>query len=102
MNPVNDATDIGAALGRLGFAVTRVENANQVALRRSLQEFSLAAAASEVVLVFYAGHGIEVDKRNFVVPVDARLVSDQDVEFEAVPLELVGIPDDRSCRQSPV
>ena len=40
-------------------------------------------------MVFYAGHGIEVDRRNFVVPVDTRLVSDQDVEFEAVPLELI-------------
>ena len=40
-------------------------------------------------MVFYAGHGIEVDKRNFLVPVDARLLSDADVEFEAVPLDLL-------------
>ena len=38
---------------------------------------------------FYAGHGIEVDQRNFLVPVDAKLASDQDVEFETVPLALV-------------
>ena len=88
-NPLNDANDIGAALGRLGFSVTRLENASQVQLRRGLQEFALAASASEVAVVFYAGHGIEVDQRNFLVPVDARLANDQDVEFEAVPLELV-------------
>ena len=40
-------------------------------------------------MVFYAGHGIEVDKRNFLIPVDARLLSDADVEFETVPLDLL-------------
>ena len=88
-NPLNDASDIGAVLERLGFAVTRLENADQAALRRGLQAFALAASASEIAVVFYAGHGIEVDQRNYLVPVDARLVSDQDVEFETVPLELV-------------
>ena len=88
-NPLNDAADVGAALGRLGFEVTRLENADRASLWSGLQEFALAASASEVAVVFYAGHGIEVDQRNFLVPVDARLASDRDVEFEAVPLELV-------------
>ena len=88
-NPLNDAADIGAALTRLGFAVTKLENANFTALRQGLLAFTKAASAAEVALVFYAGHGIEVDQRNFLVPVDARLTSDQDVEFETVPLELV-------------
>ena len=88
-NPLNDAADIGAALERLGFAVTRIENADQVTLRRGLQQFALAASASEMTAVFYAGHGIEVDRRNFLVPVDARLLSDADVEFETVPLDLL-------------
>ena len=81
-NPLNDAKDVGAALDRLGFAVTRLENADRASLWRGLQEFALAASASEIAVVFYAGHGIEVDQRNFLVPVDARLASDQDVEFE--------------------
>ena len=88
-NPVNAAADIGATLSRLGFAVTRIENADQAILRRALQEFARAASASAAAVVFYAGHGIEVDQRNFLVPVDARLLSDRDVEFETVPLELV-------------
>ena len=110
-NPLNDAADIGAALGRLGFSVTRIENAGQLELRRGLQEFALAASASEVAVVFYAGHGIEVDQRNFLVPVDARLASDQDVEFEAVPLDLVSRAVERAsglrlvildaCRENP-
>ena len=88
-NPLNDAADVGSALTRLGFAVTRLENAGQGALRQGLLAFTRAASAAEVAVVFYAGHGIEVDQRNFLVPVDARLSSDQDVEFETVPLELV-------------
>ena len=88
-NPLNDATDIAAALERLGFAVTRLDNVDYSDLRRGLQQFSLAASASEMAVVFYAGHGIEVDKRNFLIPVDARLLSDADVEFETVPLDLL-------------
>ena len=88
-NPLNDATDIGDALDRLGFRVTQLPNANRAELWNGLQKFSLAASASEMAVVFYAGHGIEVDKRNFLIPVDARLQSDADVEFEAVPLDLL-------------
>ena len=88
-NPLNDATDIGAALDRLGFSVTTIENADYAALRRGLLEFQQVASVSEMAVVFYAGHGIEVDQRNFLVPVDARLESDRDVDFEAVPLDLV-------------
>ena len=88
-NPRNDAADVGAALARLGFAVTRRDNTGHAELRQGLLDFQRAASASETAVVFYADHGIEVDGRNFLVPVDARLASDQDVEFEAVPLELV-------------
>ena len=88
-NPLNDATDMGAALERLGFAVTKLPNASRAELWDGLQKFSLAASASEMAVVFYAGHGIEVDKRNFLIPVDARLLHDADVEFEAVPLDLL-------------
>ena len=88
-NSGNDAADVGDAFERLGYSVTRAENAGREALSQGLQDFKRAAAASEVAVVFYAGHGIEVDKHNFLVPVDAKLDSDQDVEFETVPLDLV-------------
>ncbi len=110
-NPLNDAADIGAALGRLGFEVARLDNAGYDAMRRGLRAFTRAAATSEIAVVFYAGHGIEVDGRNFLIPVDARLASDQDVEYEAVPLDLVSRSVDRAsefrlivldaCRDNP-
>ena len=88
-NPGNDATDVARAFERLGYAVTRLDDAGETELRQGLRDFRRAASASEVAVVFYAGHGMEVDGRNFLVPVDARLQSDQDVEYEAVPLVLV-------------
>ena len=88
-NPRNDAKDVGAAFDRLGFEVSHLANANQAALRQGLHDFTRAASASEVAVVFYAGHGIEVDGRNFLVPVDAALARDADVEFEAAALDLV-------------
>ena len=88
-NPRNDAADVGAALGRIGFAVTRLDNVGYAALRRGLQAFRRKASAAEIAVVFYAGHGIEVSRRNFLVPVDARLQTDGDVEYETVPLDLV-------------
>ena len=88
-NPLNDAADVAEALGRLGFSVTRLENADYAALRRGLQRFRREAPAARIAVIFYAGHGIEVNRRNFLIPVDAQLRTDGDVEYEAVPLDLV-------------
>ena len=88
-NPLNDANDIGATLDRLGFEVTTLENAEYDAMRLGLRAFTRSASTAEIALVFYAGHGIEVDKRNFLIPVDASLLSDREVEFETVSLDLV-------------
>ncbi|MDE0204960.1 MAG: caspase family protein [Candidatus Tectomicrobia bacterium] len=87
-NPPNDAADVSAALERLGFTVTSLNDAGKSDLERALQELMRDAAGSDLAVVFYAGHGIEVDQQNFLVPVDAKLLSDQDVEFEAVSLHL--------------
>ena len=59
-NPLNDAADMGEALARLGFQVTKLENADYGALRQGLLAFTRAASTAEVAVVFYAGHGIEV------------------------------------------
>ena len=69
--------------------MTRLDNADHFGMIRGLKAFTRQASTAEVALVFYAGHGIEVDKRNFLIPVDARLQSDREVEFETVSLDLV-------------
>ena len=86
-NPGNDATDVAASLGRLGFDVTTVRDADRVGLSEALRVFTRESAGADVSLVFYAGHGLEMDGVNYLVPVDAQLERDTDVRFEAVELD---------------
>lgn len=88
-NPANDAADIAEALTRLGFAVRRESDMSFDPMRRALREFSRDAAGAEMAAVFFAGHGMEIDRQNYLIPVDARLATDRDIAYEAVPLELV-------------
>ena len=86
-NPTSDATDVAAALGRLGFDVTRVFDGTHAELNAALRRFTRDSARATVSLVFYAGHGMEMDGVNYLVPVDARLERDTDVRYETVTLE---------------
>ena len=88
-NPGNDAADMAAALRRVGFEVTTALDADRVELNDALRAFTRQSAGADVSLVFYAGHGIEMDGVNYLVPVDARLERDTDVRFEAVELDYV-------------
>ena len=86
-NPDNDARDISAALRRLGFEVTTELDTDRVELTEALRAFTRQSAGADVSLVFYAGHGIEMDGVNYLVPVDARLERDVDVRFETVTVD---------------
>ena len=86
-NPENDAVDLSAALGRLGFEVTTELDADRVELTEALRAFTRQSAGADVALVFYAGHGLEMDGINYLVPVDARLERDVDVRYETVTLD---------------
>jgi hypothetical protein len=88
-NPINDATDIRAKLDGLGFEVTLATDLDYNPMRLALRDFAEAARDAEVALIYYAGHGIEIDGTNYLIPVNAELRSDRDVEFEAIPLDLV-------------
>ena len=86
-NPDNDARDMSAALWRLGFEVTTELDADRVELTEALRAFTRRSAGADVSLLFYAGHGIEMDGVNYLVPVDARLERDVDVRFETVTVD---------------
>ena len=66
-NPANDAADVSAALERLGFEVTRASDVNREGLMRTLRTFSRESAGASVAVVFYAGHGVELDGTNYLV-----------------------------------
>ena len=86
-NPDNDARDMSAALRRLGFEVTTEFDVDRVELTEALRAFTRRSAGTDISLVFYAGHGIEMDGVNYLVPVDARLERDVDVRFETVTVD---------------
>jgi hypothetical protein len=88
-NPANDAADIAAALNRLGFAVTLVTNASFDQMRRGLIALGRDAAGADMAAVFFAGHGMEINGENWLIPVDAELKKDTDAANEAVSLRSV-------------
>ena len=89
VNPVNDARDIAAALSSLGFDVTEAIDLDKRAFDEALRAFADRSAAADVALVFYAGHGLQVSGQNYLLPVDARLASERDLDFETVQLDVI-------------
>src|SRR5262245_34913538 len=89
-NPVNDARAIGDAFRRLGFTTTRpLLNLGYNAFRRALQNFAARADRADMAVIYFAGHGIEVNMNNFLIPVDAKLRRPKDAEYEAITLDRV-------------
>ena len=86
-NTENDAVDMAAVLRRLGFEVTTELDADRVELTEALRAFARRSAGADVALVFYAGHGSEMDGANYLAPVDTRLERDLDVRYETVTLD---------------
>lgn len=92
INPPNDANLVADSLARLGFKVTKLVNGDQKAMKRAISSFgqALSAAGPDAVgLFFYAGHGIQVDGTNYLIPVGAAIAAEADVDLEAVSAETV-------------
>ncbi len=88
-NPTNDARAVGDFLTSAGFEVTTVRDLGQTELRKAIAQFADSIAGKgpdTVALVFYAGHGLQVDGENYLVPVDAGIVREADVPLQAVRL----------------
>ncbi|MBX9645461.1 MAG: caspase family protein, partial [Xanthobacteraceae bacterium] len=89
-NPTRDAEAIAASLRAVGFDdVTLVGDSSRARLLDALRTFSKQAENAEWALVYYAGHGMEVSGVNYLIPVEARIAVDRDIEAEAVALEQV-------------
>ena len=83
-NPVNDATDVAAALQRLGFDVSLLRDAKMRAMEEAIETFSQKLRKGGVGLFYFAGHGLQVAGENYIVPIGARIGREQDVRFETV------------------
>ncbi|HLH90709.1 MAG TPA: caspase family protein [Xanthobacteraceae bacterium] len=89
-NPVNDSALIAARLTAAGFdVVDSRHDLSALQTRRALRDFEDHARDADIAVVYYAGHGIEVDGTNYLIPVDARLERDSDVYDEALSLDRV-------------
>ncbi|TYL89533.1 hypothetical protein FXB40_35530 [Bradyrhizobium rifense] len=89
LNPPNDASDIAAALKRLGFTVSLATNASFDDMRRRLIALGRDAAGAEMAAVYFAGHGMEINGENWLIPIDADLKRDTDAANEAINLQSV-------------
>lgn len=88
-NPANDAKAMAQLLGDAGFEVTAAPDLSQNALRQAVSDFAAQVAAKgkdTVALVFYAGHGMQIDGENFLVPVDIDPKREADIPLQAVRL----------------
>jgi uncharacterized caspase-like protein len=89
-NPARDAAAVGAMFKKAGFEVVESKlDLGNTAMRRAIREFTGTARNADIAVVYYAGHGIEFDGTNYLIPVDAELASDVDVEDETISLDRI-------------
>jgi len=88
-NPRNDATEIGKVLKRVGFDVDVVLDATKTEMDQALRRFGNNLDGSSAAVFFYAGHGIQVDGNNYILPVDTALKNERDLHWDSCDLTTV-------------
>jgi len=85
-NPANDATDIANSLQQLGFDVILIKDADLRQMEDAIEKFNRRLRQGGIGLFYFAGHGLQVDGENYLIPVNAKLEREQDVRYEALPV----------------
>ena len=89
-NPVNDAAAIADLFRKASFDVVGLrDDLTNAEMRRALRDFSDKTRDADIAVIYYAGHGIEVDGTNYLIPVDAAIERDTDAYDEAIALERI-------------
>ncbi|MCV0396085.1 MAG: caspase family protein [Rhizobiaceae bacterium] len=111
-NAERDAAEIGAVLESLGYEVTVATNVDRNGFQVAAREFLGKLEDADAALFYYAGHGIQIENENYLLPLDAELSSLSDVSFDAVPLkDIIGMMERNakttivlldSCRDNPL
>jgi len=83
-NPVNDAQDISRRLKDAGFKVVLLRNAKQRAIEDGVHRLGMALRQGGVGIFYYAGHAMQVDGRNYLIPIGANIRTEADIRYEAV------------------
>ena len=88
-NPPNDAADVAKALRRVGFEVVEGRDLVKSAMENRIREFGRKLDKANIAILFYAGHGLQVGGKNYLVPIDAKLERAGDLNFETIEVGLV-------------
>ncbi|KIZ47999.1 MULTISPECIES: caspase family protein [Rhodopseudomonas] len=86
-NPSRDAQSVAKLFEDAGYNVTLAIDVGNLEFKRAIRKFETDADDAEIAVLYYAGHGIEIGGTNYLIPVNARLISDRDADDEAIPLE---------------
>ena len=111
-NPPNDARAIAKSLRDLGFAVSEGIDLDRDGMQKKTRDFLREAARAQIAVVYYAGHGVQIDGRNYLVPVDARLQEGHSITETMVDMDTImaGLDDQvrtnilifDACRNNPL
>jgi uncharacterized caspase-like protein len=99
-NPAHDAVDVGTTLRRLKFDVIEGIDLDKAGMDRTIRQFARALGNADVGLLFYAGHGLQVNGQNYLVPIDAKLEDASGLDFELVRLDLIHRTMERETKTS--
>jgi hypothetical protein len=88
-NPPHDAQAVAASLRNLGFDVEEKIDSSYTDLKEGIRLFGQRAQQADAAVVFYAGHGIQVDHENYLIPADADLQRERDLLYETIKLDIV-------------
>lgn len=88
-NPVNDAQDIANVLRKLGFNVTLKTDLSRKALRHAIREFGETIKKGGIGLFYFAGHGLQIKGKNYLLPIGMDILNEDEVEDEAVNADLI-------------
>ena len=83
-NPINDVRAIAKVLKQLGFTVLKYEDCSQTTMKRAIDKFGRELKTKDVGLFFYAGHGVQVNGYNYLLPINAKLENENDAEYDCV------------------
>ncbi|MDW6026078.1 caspase family protein [Mesorhizobium sp. BAC0120] len=111
-NPINDGKLMAETFRKAGFSVIEGEDLNKIDMGRLLDQFTEAAYDADIAVVYYAGHGLQVDQRNYLIPVDAELQNTAQLQTRTIPVDdvLNALPPDPAigivildaCRDNPL
>ena len=86
-NTINDARAMAKTLGSIGFEVMALENPTGTEIDATLERFAFEAELAELAVIYFAGHGVQVQGENFLIPADAQIASNADIQDQSVSLK---------------